>query len=303
MKQQIRIDLIPLYRTNFNSKYYLYKDNIKDEHTITLDYVDSILGSLSREFDIIQIRITGGEISLLSDLYFELLYEICKIYCKKIIVDTNFIELHKGIINCCDTINVLYNFLEGNNLRNVLANNIRIASSDKNINIKCYDVNCSENFVENINILNGLSIRSFEIIPYHDSLTTNYFSSYKSFESLVFKYLKYTNLMHFAFQNKLQLDNVLQIDNYNVKTVYLLPDNSIALRQFNKNNQVFFEKQTNTSILIKNIDEFDKKRDNFCKDCSYKLRCLANYFLNLNYTGQSCSGFKNLIKEYTKKDR
>ena len=47
--------------------------------------------------------------------------------------------------------------------------------------------------------------------------------------------------MKFAFQNKLQLDNVLPIDNYNTEKIFITPDGKYALQQFIDNKPDLLE--------------------------------------------------------------
>jgi hypothetical protein len=104
--------------------------------------------------------------------------------------------------------------------------------------------------------------------------------------------------MKFAFQNKLQMDSILPIDNYNTKIVYITPYSKYAIQEFNKNKQFQLLNLNNIEELQKKLEEMEKIRDNFCDKCDSKLLCLANRHLNLNYDGKSCSGFRNLIYFY-----
>ena len=299
MKTTIRIELIPLYRCNENCNFCLYQHEKNNKNTADLAWIDSTLTSLHFKYDILQIKITGGEISLLSDFYFEMLFNLLKIHCKKIIVETNFVEFKKALINNCDIINIGYNF-NNNPLQQQIFNNIKAATATgKSINIKSLDIFCKINHNQIINHLNSLKIKSWEIIPFHQTPFTLYkFRGYSEYEKIVAEYLKLSNKMKFAFQNKLQLENILNLDNYNVKTVYLTPNNKLALQNFDNDNNFFLEEFDNVEDLSKKMKEMEKKKDKFCEKCTSKLQCMANSFMNLNYTGLSCSGFKDLINKH-----
>ena len=110
MKKSIRVHIIPTYKSNQNDIYDFFNQFYKNDEILDLVWLNNTLDELDKKFIISKYEIEGGEISLLSDFYFELLYNLLKIHCKKIITTTNFINFNKGIINLSDIINVIYNF-------------------------------------------------------------------------------------------------------------------------------------------------------------------------------------------------
>lgn len=294
MKNTIKIIILPLYENN--STYSIFNYNNTNKSHLDIVKADKLLNELSLHFNISQIDILGGEISLLSDFYFTMLYNLLKVYNKKINVFTNFKKINKSIINNCNSINVIYNFNEDNK---EVDNNILAANKiNKIINIKALDISCLKNQNVIINKLNNLNIKSFEIIPNH----FNNFKDYDLFERVVKTFLEKNSLMKFAFQNKLQLDNVLPIDNYNIQTVYIIPEGKYAIQYFNNN----FPKLLmidNILNLKEKLSELEIFSNNYCQNCTSKLICMANYFLNYDYTGISCSGFKRLIKDYKTRNK
>ena len=78
MKQKIHVNLIPLYKTNKVDVYTKY--DYADESVADLVICDQLLEQLSKKYTLNGISINGGEISLLSDLYFDLLYKIVNLY-------------------------------------------------------------------------------------------------------------------------------------------------------------------------------------------------------------------------------
>ena len=103
--------------------------------------------------------------------------------------------------------------------------------------------------------------------------------------------------MKFAFQNKLQLEGILNIDNYNIKTLYMTPNDKFAVQAF-ENNNFYLREMDNLDEINNYFIEMEKKRDKICRNCTSKLKCMANYFLNLDYNGPSCSGYKDLLTQY-----
>lgn len=294
MKNQIKVIILPLYYSN--SKYNIYEYNKTNKNHLEIVKADELLSDLSNNFNISQIDIIGGEISLLSDFYFDMLYNLCKIYSKKINVYTNFIKVNKSIINNCTSLNVICNFNEFNTDIEQVFHNIN--ATDKTINLKSLDVSCIKNPDKIIGMLNNTNIKSFEIIP---SRFIN-FKSYEFFENVVKIYLDKVKLMKFAFQNKLQLDNVLPIDNYNTEKIFIIPDGKYALQQFINNKPDLLEFD-NILNLKEELDKMEKISTIYCKKCNSKLVCMSNYFFDMSYDNVSCCGFKNLIEQYKQRSK
>ena len=106
--------------------------------------------------------------------------------------------------------------------------------------------------------------------------------------------------MNFAFQNKLQLDGVLDLDNYNTLTIYITPNNKFAIQNYDKKDNFSLLEVENIQELVKKCKEIENFKDKLCEKCTSKLKCMANRFLNLNYTGLSCFGCNRLINAYKK---
>jgi len=300
MKSAIRLFIIPTFKVNYIYNYYEYKSKANEDKILDVVELDQKLAELQKIYDIAQIDITGGEPSLLSDFYFDMLFYLLKTYCKKVNVYTDFIKIHKSIINHCDIINVNFNFNGYSQKGQEVFNNIQTAvNNGKIINLKSLDISCDKNQIKIIKSLNDSGIKSWEIIPYHQSIYTSLKANDYSYTEDVIRYflLSYKQ-MKFAFQNKLQMDSILPIDNYNTKIVYITPYSKYAIQEFNKNKQFQLLNLNNIEELQKKLEEMEKIRDNFCDKCDSKLLCLANRHLNLNYDGKSCSGFRNLIYFY-----
>ena len=300
-RDNIRLCIIPTYQNDIADVYYMFNNKRFDKTILDTIKLDEKLKRLKADFNILQIEILCENTNVISDFYFTLLYYLLKSYSNKIILTTNLRNPNKGVINYCDVINVNLNFNNYINEKSVVCKVIKAISSDKVINVKTLDICCESNPDKIIEDLNNLKIKSWEIIPYHAYVNSNLKAKeYTYFESIIKKYLFYTKKMKFAFQNKLQLDDILKIDNYNVKTVYITPNNNFGVLDFTKNNEFQILEYDNYVNYTKKLQEMEKIRDIFCSNCNSKLRCLSNRYLNLNYAGKSCSGFKDLIDFYNK---
>ena len=299
-RDSIRLCIIPTYQYTENDICYMFNNKRNDKQILDSVWLDNALISLKCNYNILQTEIFIPDITVISDFYFTIIFHLIKSICKKVLLTTNLIQFNKNIINCCDIINVNLNFNEFLLHKDNVYNNIK-SISNKVINVKSFDISCYKNQEKIIYDLNMLSIKSWEIVPYHAYVNSKLKTTdYSHFESLIKNYLFLVKKMNFAFQNKLQLDEVLCIDNYNVQTVYITPYNNFGILDFTKNNEFQIFEYDSVEKLQKKLTEMEKSRDIFCHYCDSKLRCLANRYQNLNYEGKSCSGFKDLIEFYNK---
>ena len=90
-----KIDLIILPTLNYHEK--LQTDNI-----LSLLSIEHLLNNLIKTYYINSITIDGGEISTLSDFYFDFLFKLLKLYTKQIKVYTDFLFVNKSLLNNTD---------------------------------------------------------------------------------------------------------------------------------------------------------------------------------------------------------
>ncbi len=299
-RPKLALSVNPLYRCNLNCPF-CYLGSLKNNSNILdLTYLAKILNQASMRYDIEVIDIYGGEISLLSDFYFDFLVKLCKTFSKNVNITTNFVNFNKSLINNFDTIAVSLDFNNFRDKQEIVYKNIKAATESGNvINILSLDISCQKNQEEIIKILNNLHIKSWRLIPYSKSKETKLnFNGYQYFENTVKEFLKLQDKMNFSFINKLELDGIINEDYYNTTHFYITPNNKVALLKFN-NNEEYFDEFNSLDDLYEELKNEQIKRGIYCKDCSIKNKCLAEHF-NYDYKGESCSGFKNLIVEYEK---
>lgn len=298
MKKNINLIILPLYRCNQNCPYCLFGHLKNTTNTLDLVELDTKLTELSLHFNIQDITIDGGEISLLSDIYFDLLYKLIRTYNKKIQVITNFIEYNKSLINGADVIEVGYN-PNGYSLQSdIIKTNIKAASAiGKIIKVKSLDVACEIKPDNIITELNDLKIKSWEIIPYQKTKYTNILKkSPEYFEKIINSYINKIKQMNFSFINKLEIDGIIKRNNYDTKTIYITPMNKYGIGVYT-NAEFEIKEYENIIELQEEILKQENKQAIKCKDCNNKTKCLANRYCNLDdITKFSCPGFKNLIK-------
>lgn len=268
---------------------------IENQRILDLAELDRMLLNLSKICYISKIHIVSNNLGYLSDLYFDLLFNILKLHCQSLDVNTSFERINKSLINNFDIINVYYNFNNTYDNNKHIFNTIKAGNeSGKIINIKTYDTDCLLDVDKVIDLLNKMQIKSWELIPNHDNVEG---LDYTKTEDLIQKFYNQNSKMKFSFLNKLQIDGILTLNNYNQFILHITPENKFAIQNFNKNNNL------DKFLIIKNIEEIKNKlvemeilQDNFCKNCTSKIKCMANYFKNYTYTGKSCCGLKNLLE-------
>lgn len=302
IKKSINLEIITTYKCNKNCPFCLYGQEKNNQNNVSLTWLEETLNYISHSYEIKNITLSGGEISLLGDFYLELLIRLCKLYNKQTKVNTNLKNINKIILNNFDSLDVSLNFNKFDLEIDETIKNIKKLSNSKTINIKTIDRSCEDNSLDIIDLLNNLNIKSWEIMPYHHTLYLPYkLNNYLFYENVVRQYLNLYREMNFAFQNRQQLQGILKKDNYNTQTFYITPNNKIAIQSFDNTNNFSLYEIDDITELSKYYENNEKIRDKFCFKCTSKLKCLTNYFFNPNYSGKSCSGSRELIEYYNKR--
>jgi hypothetical protein len=292
MKESINIVILPTFLNRSEYSYELFGYLASDNQVLDIVVLEKLLSKLESKFKINKFSIEGGDITLLSDLYFDLLFKLLKTYNKKISVVSQFVKYNPALINNADIIEVIYNF---QNKEICKIENIEAAvATGKIINIQSYDIFLDNHELGIVDSLNHLGIKSWKILPCY---TTKYsdltFKGYDFFENIVQKYLPLSQYMKFSFYNKLQLDGVIQ--NNHIRTVYITPSGKFGIGIFNNNQFELIE--TDNLIELENLlKKQNEESILYCKNCKSKQQCLADRYFNYSYQGKSCCGFKNLIK-------
>ena len=299
MKADINLVILPTYKCNQNCPYCLF-GHLKEQQTVLdLTVFEELLSKIYLKFNVLQTSIEGGEISELSDFYFDVFFRLLKLYSKKIIISTNFINFHKSLINNADVIEVGYNFNHYSTEGKTVKENIKAAtSSGKIVTIKSLDISVNDDRLEIVTELNRLGIKSWEIIPYQKTKYTQLeFPGYKFFEDIVSSYLKLSSYMKFSFINKLKIEGTIKSPSFPVETVYLTPTGKFGLGKYDENNNFFIEEYENLDELEKNLENQQNKHILLCSECKYKTKCLADRYFNPNQVKKLyCCGYKNLLK-------
>lgn len=223
MKKNFNLVILPLYRTENINSFSVFNNLDTFGNTLSLDWLNDNLNPIFSKFNISQIYVKGGEISLLSDIYFDILFKLLQIYNKKISITTDFIDFNRSLINNTDIINVLYNF---NYDSEQVYKNIKAAISiGKIVNLESIDIFVKDDMLNKIIKLNKLKIRSWKIIPYVKTKFNN-IQLYKSsdYKKITDEYIKLSKNMQFNFLTNIEKE----------KNIYITPNNKFGLSEIDK---------------------------------------------------------------------
>lgn len=295
MKETINLIILPLYRTENEYSFSVFNNLDNLHNTLSLEWLEENLSYLSRHFEISKISIEGGEISLLSDIYFDLLFRLLGTYNKKISITTDFMKFNRSLIDNADVINVLYNF---NHNSEIVFKNIKAAiSTGKVITIKSLDIFVQDNALDKISTLNRLKIKSWKIIPYQKTRSQIENTRIISYSDVINKYINQVDYMQFSFLNKLELEGIIKLNNFPINTVYITPNNKFGLGCIDNQGYFFIEEFEDLIELEKKLKSYQSQQILLCEGCKYQSECLADRYFDKNIlTKTTCSGYKDLIK-------
>lgn len=296
MKDNIKLVILPLYRTENEYSFSIFDNLENTKNTLSLNWLEMNLTELSHRFNFSEISIEGGEIALLSDIYFEFLFKLLETFNKKVSVTTDFVKFNPALINSADVINVLYNF---NHNLEIVNKNIKAAvATGKIINIKSLDIFVQENYLDKITALNRLKIKAWKIIPYQKTKLSNIENyNLKIYKQVIDKYHNYKEQMQFSYINDLEIQGIIKTNNFPINVVYITPNNKFGLGKIDKNNCFYIEEFETVDELEKNLKNYQNEQILLCEKCKYKTNCLAERYFNPDLTTTTeCSGHKDCLK-------
>jgi hypothetical protein len=83
MKESIDIVILPTFLNRSEYSYELFGYLASDNQVLDIVVLEKLLSKLESKFKINKFSIEGGDITLLSDLYFDLLFKLLKTIIKK----------------------------------------------------------------------------------------------------------------------------------------------------------------------------------------------------------------------------
>lgn len=289
MKENIYITICPTYKCNLKCQFcYLTGLNVSD--ILSLIQLSDTLYKIDSAYNIIQIDIYGGQISILNEKYLNQLFNICFNFVDIINVTTNLTLIPSIFYDQRIKINVGWDYIYKNNNEIAIKNIYKLyQETKKDINVIMSSKNLYKHKEVVLQILNKLPIYSFKYIPYIKTKNTqDQMDLYHYQETIKFF------IMHPIkpiFYNKLLLQNgIIQQQNH----VFISPLNELQIINFDNNYEEF--------ITLNNIEELkrNKKQHLQCLCCQYNNKCQSQHKYTLLKTNYDCIGLFKLIQWFNK---
>ena len=89
--------------------------------------------------------------------------------------------------------------------------------------------------------------------------------------------------MQFSFQNKLELEGIINNNNFPINTVYITPNSKFGLGKIDDFGYFYIEEFEDINELEKNLKKAQSQQILLCEGCKYQSNCLADRYFNKEY--------------------
>lgn len=307
MKKEITLSINPTYFCNFRCSFcYLSNDQLSDRKKIDLEQLHSVIESVSHYFEITGIDLYGGEVNLLRSDYLYNLKNVMSNFTKsRINLITNGSYLNDFCFDEAVDVSVSWDYLAREKHDLVLEN---ISNSPKPVHILTL---ASEKFCklsdgqlrDYISLINQSgNVKSVEIKPYSLNQFHQQEVKFTDYEKLIQRLIKIESEMKFEFINlkKIEMCLTQQTRAWSDGHLYITPDGSLAVLEFDHQGKEFFLKLNSVQEYISWSDQEKLKvlGNSFCSQCQYMGRCLSEHLQDVKSLEESCNGFINLLRWY-----
>lgn len=306
------ISVNPSYLCNFRCSFcYLTKEQLADTKKIELDQLMGLLYEIkhykSEEEFIFDLY--GGEISILPDDYVDSLISILSLFTREPIrITTNLSRIPLYFYDERVQIAVSYD-MNARERHGAVYNNMWRFGENKQFDIlmlaskQLMEWDPAE-ILKSLNYLPGL--RSIEVKPYSPNQANKHEITNRDFELFMEKLI--TVYRGHPIQQSVSLQNINQIlsvlrserSSFSDDHVYITPSARFALLDFDTRDQEFFLEVEGFAEVLdwQSMEKHRVSANPGCSSCDYYGRCLSEHLRPTDGTGESCSGFKGLIKWY-----
>lgn len=286
-KNKLSVSINPTYNCNLQCKF-CYLNNLDKNKLLKLEDLQNTLQKLSSIYNIFEIDIYGGEITLLDYNYLIKLFNICLLYVKTINIITNGTVLLQSKLLSLPflkfSISWDFVFRENKKYEERVFNTLKIL--DTPIILTSPELyNKKEEVVKKLNQLTNkhkIDVKicmptknnniKINLKKYEEFLLYLYFNLNKNFSIIQFEYIE-NQIMPYA---------------YDSLHCFINPNNEIQILTFDN----YEEFKT-----INDITNINNENISICNNCEYKFKCLAEHYFQLN-DKFDCIGLKKLIKRY-----
>lgn len=290
MKKNIYLIICPTYKCNLSCQF-CYLTNFNKNDLLDLQKLEKQLKQISIQFNIKQIDLYGGEITILQKQYLNNLFSICLKYVKTINIVTNLINLIDQFYDDYTNINVGWDYIYKQNNQKALYNIKKLyLKTNKKINIIMSSNKLYKSKKIVLQILNNLPIYSFKYIPYIKTKYTNEQMDLYNYQETVKYFIKHP--IKPIFYNKILLQNgIIQQNNH----LFITPNNKFACIKYINNQQIIYEYQHFNKII-----NLQSKIPIKCLCCQNKLQCQSQHIYSYLNTNYDCIGLYKLIDWFNK---
>ena len=284
------ISVIPTWLCNRNCSYCFVNNLRKSLKILDLELLKDVLDTIP---NITGFNVFGGEISLLSDDYLELLNKLLKTYSDNITVNTNLSSMK--CFDIFDNVSVSIN-----KERTDYQENMEILKNlDKKFSISTVVFNDYRNIdkkelLDSYNMKNCVNVTFMEYSPIreHNVIVDN--EVYDDFLIDVIKIYNNGNY-NFSISNIGDLESCI-VNQYNPKmtsNLYIDPNGKLGVVIYDKNGYEsfkWFDKYNDYQIECIN-EEF--RQEELCSNCIFNGHCYAEHL-----SQYKCLGHKKVIEWY-----
>lgn len=299
MKPEIEISIMPTYLCNYRCEYCYNGDLCKDKTVLSIKKLSQRLEEINKYYNISQVCVYGGEISLLSQDYLKEVLKQIRLYTNGIIgfitngSNLDFIDfclkndiglsisLNEERSNYENTISVI------KNLKNKEEVTLTVVVTPSIINA---DINKLFEFYKSLGV-------PISFIMYHPSVNSKVsydFDTTKEFTDFLQKAIIASHKFGVIIRN----EDILLKDEFNPKTegyLFITPYGKFSSVEFKNGIEHFIEFNT-----IEDWQLFAKQKDleyfKNCCCCEFYGKCKAEHIIHTNT--EYCSGLKKLINWY-----
>lgn len=305
----MNVSINPWYYCNFRCNFcYLTEQQLSDKKLLDLDVLGQRLAEISAYSKIDQIDFYGGEIGLLPKTYFQEMKQVCQMFNPvSLNIITNLSMINDNIIDQDCTLSVSYDF-DVREQHELVFRNMSLLNKPFSILMLASAELIKKNPDEMISIFNLLSnLQSVEIKPYSSNQANQHSVSFKDFEEFVKKWIISDTNKNFTFVNESLIQDTIdgQRNSFSDDHVYITPNGSFAVLEFDLNdNEFFLEYESFEKYLEWTKKEKARVQSNkFCSNCEYFGSCLSEHLREVKNLDNSCNGFKLLIDWYKNYDK
>lgn len=299
------LSINPTYYCNFRCDFcYLTEKQLSDRKLLSLSRLSEMISEILSQCQIDMVDIYGGEVSLLSQEYWNEMISILHMYgIEDINLITNLSAINEITIDPRVYTTVSYDYLAREEHERVYRNMVLLQKpfsvlmlvSNKFIELD------TKIIIESLNLLPNL--KSVELKPYSSNQANSHSVSYIDFEEKVKSFLNYKN-KNFEFVNESLIQSVLlkQRNSFSDDHIYITPNGKYSVLEFDLNDNEFFLEYD----YLEEYWEWCKRekirvgRNKYCSSCEYFGHCLSEHLREVKTLENSCNGFKKLINWYAR---